>query len=125
MFDWRRMEIRWIIEVPPSSFVLGNEENGNLPFLQHGKVLLRYPLGKIIMEKCEEGCEEMKKHSKAPLALQPRFARGLFHAFHDFRKVVFHEFPLGIMFSVAIPLKLRLEKRGLRLLFCPSSTTIL
>jgi hypothetical protein len=35
-----------------------NWEKGELLILPHGKVLLWYPLGKIIMEKCEEGREE-------------------------------------------------------------------
>ncbi len=53
-----------------SSHFLGDWEKGNWFSQQHGKVLLRYPLGKIIMEKCEEGREEMKGHHKiAPARL--------------------------------------------------------
>jgi hypothetical protein len=31
---------------------------------QHGKALLRYPVGKIVIKQCEEGHEEMTEHSK-------------------------------------------------------------
>jgi hypothetical protein len=63
-------------QTPPSIVLLANAENGKLLFPHHGKLFLRYPLGKITMEtlrkdmKQWERCEAMKKHPKAPLTLQ-------------------------------------------------------
>jgi hypothetical protein len=52
------------IGINASSSVMGNEEKGKLPFLQHGKVLLRHPLDKITVEKRDERREGMNKHLK-------------------------------------------------------------
>jgi hypothetical protein len=50
-----------ILVTDTSSFVTGMRNKKNCPSQQHGKGLLRYPVGKIIMEKCEEGREETKE----------------------------------------------------------------